>query len=222
LLSDVLRQELTRYAVGAKIRALRWQRGLRLVEMSQKTGLSSALLSKIERGQSVPTIPALFKIATCLEVGLAHFFPRPRRSPAVISRSAERIRLPETPDAKDSSYDFECLNYAATTPRIQCYAAEFRSGQGGRYHAHPGGEFIFVMSGGLRLTIESEEYVLESGDSVYFDSAVPHNYAKVGDGPSTALVVTLPAAVSIAEADIKTTGDALRLRGKEIIWRRVS
>jgi transcriptional regulator with XRE-family HTH domain len=221
LLSDVLRRELARYAVGEKIRALRWQRGLRLVEVSKKTGLSSALLSKIERGQSVPTIPALFKIATCLDVGLTHFFPHPHNSTAAITRSAERIRLPEQPDSKESAYEFECLNFKASSPLVQCYRAEFCSSRGGRFHAHPGGEFIFVMSGGLKLTIVLDEYLLESGDSMYFDSAALHSYARAGETASTALVVTFPAAVSISESGTRTAGDSLRLRGNDIVLRRV-
>jgi transcriptional regulator with XRE-family HTH domain len=221
LLSEVLRQELARYGIGEKIRALRWQRGLRLVEVSKATGLSSALLSKIERGQSIPTIPALYKIATSMEVGLSYFFPRPRRSAPAISRHKERIRLAETTETTESAYDFECLNFAASAPKIHCYYAEFRTIPVRRFHAHPGGEFLFVISGGLKLILGSEEYMLDTADSMYFDSAVPHSYAKSGEGTSSALVVTFPAAVAVSDLDTKTTGASLRLRGNEIIWRRV-
>ena len=220
LLSETLKRELARYAVGAKIRALRWQKGLRLAELAKSSALSPSLLSKIERDQSVPSLGSLQSIANALGVTLAYFFPKPRRSMPAVTRSAERILLPESPLAHKSAFDFECLNFSAVEPRLNCYRASFRLHATARPHIHPGSEFLFVLEGALRVSIQGDEYVLEEADSMYFDSSLVHSYANAEDRPCSALVVTFPSLPTVAGLDPEGTHDALRLRGNQIIWRR--
>ena len=220
MLSDTLKQELSRYAVGEKVRALRRQHNMRLVELAQRTGLSPALLSKIERGNSVPSVPSLCRIAAALDVKLSYFFPKPQTEPAV-TRRKDRIRLPELADAKDSAYEFECLNFAVPQPQMYCYVAEFKATQKPRFHIHEGMEFLYVASGQLVLSLMDDQINLDQGDSVYFDSGVPHSYRKTGSGECLGVVVTYPATVSgntIDDAEIK----AVQGRGREKTWRRAS
>jgi transcriptional regulator with XRE-family HTH domain len=220
VLSETLKQELARYALGPRIRALRSQKELRLAEVSKRSGLSSSLLSKIERGQSVPSIAALQSIATALEVTLPYFFPKPRRSAPSVTRPQERIFLPESPRSKEPSFDFECLNFAAIEPRLNCYRARFRPNATARPHAHPGSEFLFVLEGRLQVSIVGDLYVLEDGDSMYFDSGLVHTYSNAGDKACSALVVTFPTLPAISELDGEGTRNTLRLRGSQILWRR--
>jgi transcriptional regulator with XRE-family HTH domain len=63
MLSETLTAGLEHYEIGPKIRALRWRKKLGLVQLGQHTGLSPALLSKIERGQLLPTLPTLLRVA---------------------------------------------------------------------------------------------------------------------------------------------------------------
>ena len=74
MLSDTLAEGLQQYAVGPKIRSLRQKKKLGLVQLGAHTGLSPAMLSKIERGQVFPTLPTLLRIALVFGVGLEHFF----------------------------------------------------------------------------------------------------------------------------------------------------
>jgi transcriptional regulator with XRE-family HTH domain len=220
LLSDTLRRELARYALGPKIRALRLQRNLRLADVAIRSNLSPSMLSKIERSQSVPSLAALQAIAVALEVTLPFFFPKPRRPRPAVTRPAERIVLPEFSRSKESSFDFESLNFSATEPRLHCYRAHFRHPSKPRPHAHPGSEFLFVLTGTLQVAIADETHVLEEGDSMYFESHLPHSYAKTGNQPCSAIVVTLPALPSVADLDLQGSGETLRLRDHQIIWRR--
>src|SRR5215212_11169618 len=113
MLSATLQEGLSDYAIGEKIRTLRLKKKMGLVELGQHTGLSPALLSKIERGRMFPTLPTLLRIALVFSVGLEFFFAGARDKPLVaVMRKAQRIRLPERPGVRDVAYRFESLDYA--------------------------------------------------------------------------------------------------------------
>ena len=119
MLSATLEAGLSDYAIGAKIRALRLKKKMGLVELGQHSGLSPALLSKLERGRLFPTLPTLLRIALVFSVGLDYFFAGAREKPLVaVVRKAERVQLPERQDGKDMSYRFESLDYPATERRF--------------------------------------------------------------------------------------------------------
>ena len=125
-----------------------------LVELGRHTGLSPALLSKIERGRLFPTLPTLLRIALVFSVGLDFFFAGAREQPLVaVVRKPERVRLPERPGAREVAYRFESLDYPATERRFNSYYAEFLPAAPGalRPHSHPGVEFIYVLAGTLSV-----------------------------------------------------------------------
>lgn len=195
MLSDTLQKGLKAYAVGDKVRALRLRKKLRLVELASHTGLSPALLSKIEHGRLFPTLPTLLRIALVFNVGLDYFFIDERKRHVVaLVRREDRRRFPERPGARDVSYHFESLDFPAVEKKFHAYLAEFHpiSAQDVRAHEHAGAELIYVMTGRLGLRIGAEEHELRVGDSIYFDSIRPHSYRRLGSKPCTAMVVSLP------------------------------
>src|ERR1700761_1360995 len=117
---------LGRYSIGEKLRTLRLRKSMGLVELGKHTGLSAALLSKLERGKLFPTLPTLLRIALVFGVGLDFFFTDERKRRVVsIVRKEERVRFPERPNAQDVPYFFECLDYRATERKLSAFAAEF-------------------------------------------------------------------------------------------------
>src|SRR5437762_6767187 len=111
MLSATLKDGLSGYAIGAKVRALRLKKKMGLVELGKHTGLSPAMLSKIERGQLFPTLPTLLRIALVFSVGLEYFFAGSRDQPVVgIVRRKDRLRFPEKPDLRDAAYEFASLD----------------------------------------------------------------------------------------------------------------
>ena len=108
MLSPTLREGLKVYAIGPKIRAIRLNKKIGLVELGRHTGLSPAMLSKIERGQVFPTLPTLLRIALVFSVGLDFFFSGSRDKPVVaVVRHKDRLWFPEKPGARDVTYEFE-------------------------------------------------------------------------------------------------------------------
>ena len=190
--SEAISSGLTPYHIGEKIRALRLRKKMGLVELGNHTGLSAALLSKLERGKLYPTLPTLLRVAMVFSVGLEFFFREERKNLVAIVRKSERQRFPDRPATKDVSYYFESLDFPANERKMSAYYAEFEpiEPERARIHQHAGIEFIYVITGELLLRIGSEEHTLETGDSIYFDSGVQHSYRRSGKKPCLAVVVT--------------------------------
>ncbi len=186
--------ELQRYEISQKLRALRLKKKLGLVELGRHTGLSPALLSKLERGKMFPTLQTLLRIAMVFSVDLDYFFAdhRKRRALAIV-RSATRQRFPEAPGRRDPAYHFESLTFPVAEPKCEAYVATFHPVADGkaRPHEHAGVEVIYVLSGELCVTVETTAHPLERGDAMYFDASVPHSYRRTGRTACSALIFTV-------------------------------
>jgi transcriptional regulator with XRE-family HTH domain len=193
MLSTTLEEGLRNYEIGEKVRALRLKKKMALVELGRHTGLSAALLSKIERSNIYPPLPTLLRIALVFGVGLDYFFrdESTRRPPAVVRRG-DRQRFPDRPDGGTVSYFFESLDFNANERKLSAYLADFQpvAPDEAAPHVHEGAEFLHLLGGRLGMTIGRQEHVLEEGDSIYFDPSVPHSYRRLGRNRCTGLVVT--------------------------------
>ena len=191
MVSATLSRGLHEYAVGPKLRALRLRKKMGLVELGRHTGLSAAMISKVERGVLFPTLPTLLRIALVFGVGLDHFFTgSAARKAAGIVRRAERTRFSERLGGRDLAWEFECLDFTATERKLNAYWVKFAAPARARSHEHAGAEFIHVLKGSLTLTLAGDVHELEEGDSMYFDSSQPHSYSRSGPRLSEAIVVT--------------------------------
>src|SRR5208283_5409372 len=158
--------------------------------LSKHTGLSPALLSKLEHGKLYPTLPTLTRIALVFSVSLDHFFSDDKdRHTFAVSRKKDRLRFPEIPGSEEASFDFESLDYLATDRKFNAYLADFREIAAGkiRLHQHAGVEFIYVLKGRLALKVGTEIEFFDAGDSLYFDAQLPHGYSRSGSKPCSAL-----------------------------------
>ena len=194
-ITDTISEGLGRYSIGEKLRSMRLRKSMGLVELGKHTGLSAALLSKLERGKLFPTLPTLLRIAMVFGVGLDYFFTDERKRRVVgLVRKGERVRFPERPGTPDVQYHFECLDYRATERKLSAFLADFQEVPVEKLkpHQHAGVEFLYVIKGSLAIKIGSEEFVLEPEDSIYFDSAVLHSYRRVGPKACTGVIVTVP------------------------------
>jgi len=181
------------YQIGPKLRALRLKKSMGLVELGKHTGLSAALLSKLERDKLYPTLPTLLRIAMVFSVGLDYFFTDERKRHVVsVVTKEERIRLPERPGAGEIAYHFESLDFKTNERKTSAYLADFEPIEEEKLtpHQHPGSEFLHVLKGRLGLRVGIDQYELDAGDSMYFDPSVPHTYRRMGKQVCQALIVT--------------------------------
>ena len=194
MLSETLSAGLEHYRIGPKIRALRLQKNMGQGQLAEHTGLSPALLSKIERGQLFPTLPTLLRIAMVFGVGLEYFFVEGERPPPVaVTRQKDRLRLPDRPSEETPCYLFESLNFPATDRKMGAYLAEFPCySRPSKPHQHAGSEFIYVLKGRLLVNVGGDDTALAEGDAMQFDSDTPHSYRRHGEGPALVIIVVVP------------------------------
>jgi len=189
--SKTIVNALAPYRIGPKVRALRTHKKLGLVQLGAHTELSPGMLSKIERGQVIPTLPTLLRIAMVFDVGLDHFFSDADGGRALaVVRRGERVRLPDRPGGGRAAYHFESLDFPVNNRRIHAYHAEFpRDARASDPHAHDGEELVYVLAGTLVVSVNGKDVTLEEGDALYFDSGVPHRYRGAGRATTRAMVV---------------------------------
>ena len=188
-------QALAIYELGKKLRQLRLRKKIALVDLGKHTGLSPSMLSQLENGKMIPTLPTLARIAMVFDVGMEHFFgEKPQQRLFSIVRAAERMRFPERADAPSPSYFFESLTFASQGKGMQAYVAEFppRGTSEVREHFHEGSELLFVLEGSLTIRFQGEDHELHTGDALQMDAGEPHSYRGSGDAAARAIVVTMP------------------------------
>lgn len=190
---QTIQRVLSGYEIGAKLRQLRLRKKIALVDLGKHTGLSASMLSQLETGRMIPTLPTLARIAMVFDVGLDFFFDDSRRGKLfTVVRKKDRISFPERPDSPVPAYFFECLAFSAQEKGLQAYLAEFptRAPEDCRPHAHEGSEFLYLTRGDLVVQCQGEAHDLAEGDSAWFDSSEPHSYRSASPGGAQALVIT--------------------------------
>lgn len=177
--------------IGARVAALRRRRKLTLRELGARAGISESTLSRLENAQVKVNAHSLLKLAGALGVDIARLFGED--SGETITGRRTLTRAGAGIKGTTSRFDFEllCADLAGKrmVPSINRVAARTLAEAGG-LRAHPGEEFIHVLSG--RVSVHSEFYApaaLKPGDSLYLDSTMGHAYVRLGRTPAVILVV---------------------------------
>ena len=166
---------------GERVRELRRGRGLTLEELAERSEVSRAMISKVERGEKNPTLVVAAKVAEGLEITLAERLGTEERRKIIVVHRERRMvmRDPET------GFERQLLS-----PSLGRRAVEFirnivpRESTSGEFPPHRRGveEYVVVEKGRLRAIIGGEEYLLEEGDALYFEADVSHRFDNAGDG----------------------------------------
>jgi transcriptional regulator with XRE-family HTH domain len=190
---NVVQDALRPYALADKLRALRLRRRMGLAQLAGHTGFSMAMLSRLENGRLVPTLPTLTRIALVFGVGLDYFFSDPRKRHVVaLVRRSERKRFPADPKSAHVAWHFESLDFRVNERKLNGYLADFHPIAEDKAvpHHHPGAELVYLMQGRLEMKIGVETFVLCAGDAIYFDSMQKHSYRSLSRSACTAIVVS--------------------------------
>jgi len=190
---DTISEAIKPYAIAEKLRGLRLRKSMGLAQLAEHTGLSAAMLSKLENARLVPTLPTLVRIALVFNVGLDYFFTDQRKRHVVaISRKSERRIFPADPKDSQVAWHFESLDFHANERKMNCYLAYFHplAAAKTKPHYHPGAELLYLLEGELELSIGTDVHRLAPGDAIYFDSIQKHSYRSIGPGRCSAVVVT--------------------------------
>jgi transcriptional regulator with XRE-family HTH domain len=178
--------------LGERVRSLRRARGWTLEQAAVQAGLARSTLSKIENGQMSPTYEALKKLAGGLAISVPQLFTPPSR--AQVSGRMAVTKTGEGQGHATTTYEHELLAGALTKKQMLPYRARIRArdlAEFGGWVRHDGEEFLFVLTGVVRLYTEFWEPVdLRRGDSAYYDATMGHNVVSLSDEDATILWVT--------------------------------
>jgi transcriptional regulator with XRE-family HTH domain len=213
--------------MGERLRTARAAKGLSLRDLAGRVGVSASLISQIETGRANPSVSTLYAIASALDVSLDEllFNDRRQRAPAgfeVVPAPAEellqragsrkRIRLA-------SGVEWERLT-PLSEPDVEFLYVTYEVGGASSpetaFQRHAGHEWGYVLEGRLDVRIGFDDYVLEPGDAVSFDSTIPHRLANAGDTPVHAIWFVLgrvPATADAQPGDAKRKASADGLHG---------
>jgi len=178
--------------LGQRVRGLRKSRGWTLEQAARHAGMARSTLSKIENGQMSPTYEALKKLAVGLEISVPQLFTPPQ-DPRVSGRMA-LTRDGEGQAHPTATYEHELLASALTKKAMLPYRARVRARSFDEFDGwvrHDGEEFLYVLTGAIRLITEFYEPVeMRRGDSAYYDASMGHNVISVSAEDATILWVT--------------------------------
>lgn len=173
---------------GARLRAARLAQRLSLAAVAERTGLSTSFLSAVERGQVSISLGNLFKLADVYGTTV----------PGLTSEDQHRDRKILHPEERPhflANHGLVQIEDLITRPgALEAQRIEIQPGGGSEgSYSHPGEELIYLLSGQLAFWIdETEHYLLQEGDSLYFPSTQLHQWRNESDTPAVALWINVP------------------------------
>jgi transcriptional regulator with XRE-family HTH domain len=172
--------------LGRRIRVLRTERGLTLTGLAARVGITRSFLSSVERGVAYPSLVVLRTIAAALEVPVFLLFTGPEANGMVVRKDARKvIRPPGAP-----------VSYELVSPdlrrKIEMIIVRLKPGLDSEAMAHAGEECALVLRGRVVITVGDVDYELNEGDSIYYDSGLPHKARAAGDEPAEIVSAITP------------------------------
>jgi transcriptional regulator with XRE-family HTH domain len=185
-MADDLRPVLT--AVGPRLRAMRKHRGVTLEQLAESTGISVSTLSRLESGQRRPTLELLLPIARAHQVPLDELVGAPASGdPRIYPRPIQRdgaTWLPLTRNPGGPAVFKQIIPPGAAHGDDPHSQPEMGT--------HEGHEWLYVISGQLRLTLGDQDFVLTAGEAAEFDTPIPHAISNAGSRPAELLNIFGP------------------------------
>lgn len=180
---------------GSRIRSLRKLKGLTLMQLSQRTGLSHGYLSQIERGISQPSVASLVEVAQALGVTMQWLFSDPKGE-AQDEGHPHHERLVRKDQRIEIEYQDGIVDQLLT-PRsnnnLEVIYSTYPSGTKSEPYSHKGHEAVLVLKGTLEVEVADERYILNEGDCLSFTSSEPHAHRNLGENETTAIWFVTPA-----------------------------
>jgi transcriptional regulator with XRE-family HTH domain len=164
--------------VGEKIKQLRETKGLSLKEAADLTGFSTALLSQMENHLVSPSLGTIVKLARALGIKVGDFFGESGKEPFTIVRKDERktvSRFASTEGVK-YGYSYESLGFDKKDRHMEPFIVTLEPAtvKTSKTSVHEGEEFIFVLEGEMEVLLGNHADILYPGDSIYYNSNIPH------------------------------------------------
>lgn len=184
--------------MGERLRVARQARGLTLRQLAERLGVSPSMVSQIETGRASPSVSTLYAIASELDVSLDELLFNDRRGGSTVDdreRPSAGSHMLQRAEGRKTIRLASGVVWERLTPESEpdteflyvTYEVGGASSAENDFQRHPGHEWGFVLEGQLEIRIGFQEYSLGPGDSISFDSTIPHRLSNEGEGPVHAI-----------------------------------
>lgn len=167
--------------VGKKLKEIRLKQDMTIQVLAEKSNVSSNMISRIERGLTIPSVEILMRLASVFDKSINFFVEDVSTSHEVVfTRPGKRDK---TVYDDEHNMHTESFTSGLRDPQFMSFFCTVKKGgrSGHQKMYHPGDELIYVLDGHIKMTIVDDVYFLDSGDSLSFKSHLPHRWENVGD-----------------------------------------
>ena len=167
--------------VGEKIKSLRETKEISIAELAERTGLAEEQINRIENNVDIPSLAPLIKIARALGVRLGTFLDDQDEMGAVVYHKDEEMKetISFSNNAMDTRTHMRYLSLAKSKSdrHMEPFIVDIEATNDTEYSlsSHEGEEFIYVMEGVIEVSHGKKNHVIKAGDTIYYDSIVPHH-----------------------------------------------
>ncbi|SDP96748.1 transcriptional regulator, XRE family with cupin sensor [Mucilaginibacter sp. OK268] len=178
--------------ISYRLKEIRKDKRITIQELADKAGVSKGLISQIENNRTIPSLPVLMNIVQSLNLDLTEFFKdlssKGHQEKVFVIRSSEY-----SPIQKEASKGFSYQRML--TRNIQGGPVDFvllelkKGARRNKMVVTDAFEYKYLIKGRIEYLIEDKSYILEEGDSIFFDGRLGHNLSNIGDSEAIMLVV---------------------------------
>lgn len=176
--------------VGNIIKNIRISKGIMLKEVAEKCGISSSMLSQIEKGTANPSLNTIREIAHVLDVPLFKFFMEPDKEENNISILKKENR--KIMGSKNITYELLSPDVDTALEYMKMVLKKNGSETSVEPKAHKGEEIAVLLRGKVKITIENQSAVMEQGDSVHIPALKPHKWTNLGENEAVIMFAVTP------------------------------
>ncbi len=183
---------MVKQLIGRKLKATRLKSDLTIQALAQRSRVSSNMISRIERGLTIPSVEILMRLAGAFGKSISYFVEEAEKGATVIlTRKGEG----EPIFFFEEKHRITSLTHGLRDPGFAVFydALEKGCSSGDGDMVHSGEEFALILRGRLEFFIEEERHLLEEGDCLSFKASLPHRWKNVHDGRTLVLWIVSPA-----------------------------
>lgn len=179
--------------IGEKTKSLRIKKKMSIEEVSRESGIPESIISGIEDHSVSPPLGNIISLAKVFQVTVGEFFGDSADSPFCIVRSDDRKAVSRfsSTGGVPCGYSYESLGHQKQNRQMEPFLVTLTPAEAAQVepNQHVGEEFIFVLEGQVKVRLAEHTDILNPGDSIYYDSNLPHVLSCYGDDPATIVAV---------------------------------
>jgi len=175
--------------VSKNLKQIRQQKGLSLKEIAENIGVSTSFLSQVENNKTIPSLSTLKSIADYMNITISELLGEKKDNFNPVLRFNDRKNIHYA-----DGITMCLLTYPDPNKQMEPLYFEMNpeASSGTKMYRHFGQEFVLVLEGILEIKLNDQKYILKKGDSIYFNSSIPHSFKNLDKNTTKAIWVDTP------------------------------